>query len=280
MTGSLSDLPLWPKVMRLLATALLLGLAISQVIAYALPFNALDATSYSWAGEAWATTGSPYTEHPNVVNGNPMYRYAPWFAVPWIVLYRIPYIEQVWALLMAGCAVIAVVPMFREYGAKAIPLGGFMLGWLLAIGLNGNVQPAMIALLVWTLPNKWGPVGIAVAASLKATPMLFAVVYAARGEWRNLAVTLGLTALLVAPMLLFHYPHTEPGQTYSLLAESVVLWGAVTAVVGVAAWRLARTRYAWLGAAALVCVALPRAHFYDITYLLAGHTSKVPENER
>jgi hypothetical protein len=63
----------WP---RLVATAILLGLAMSQVIIYLIDFNPVDVESYLWAGQAWRTTGNPYTEAPVIVNDNPIYRYA------------------------------------------------------------------------------------------------------------------------------------------------------------------------------------------------------------
>lgn len=262
------------RLPRLVATALLLGLAISQVIIYVVRFDPIDATSYTWAGEAWRMTGNPYTEASFRVGDNPIYRYAPWFAVPWMGLSLLPHelVERAWALLMVACAFVAVIPMFRAHGARAIPFGGFMLGWLVAIGLNGNVQPAMIALLAWGVERRWGPVAIAVCASLKAVPILYAVVYAGRGEWRKVAVTVGLTAILVAPMLLYDIPaiSTSAGETYSLFAASPVLWAAVALATVACALLAARTRYAWLAAGAAVLMALPRAYAYDLTFLVPG----------
>lgn len=265
---------------RLLATALLLGLAISQVIHYTIAFNPVDIESYLWAGEAWRTTGNPYTEAAVIVNDNPIYRYAPWFALPWVGLSLLPHglVEIGWSALMVACAFVAVVPMFRAHGARAIPFGGFMLGWLIAIGLNGNVQPAMIALLAWTVERKWGPVAVAVCASLKAVPILYAVVYAGRGEWRKVGVSVALTALLVAPMLAFDIPgiSTAAGETYSLFATSPVLWaGVAVSSVGVA-FLAARSRFAWVAAGAAVLLALPRAFIYDLTFFVPGVADASP----
>ena len=264
----------WLRFPRLIVTAILLGVAFSQVVIYAVNFHPIDATSYTWAGEAWRTTGNPYTEFPDRVGDNPIYRYAPWFAVPWVALSLLPHglIESIWAVLMAACGVVAVVPMFRAYGLAALPFGGFMLGWLVAIGLNGNVQPAMIALLAWGVERRWGPVAIAVCASLKAVPILYAVVYAGRGEWRKVAVTVGLTALLVAPMLLFDIPAVSmmAGETFSLFSTSPILWAGVAASALGVAFQAARTRYAWAAAGATVLLALPRAYLYDLTFLLPG----------
>ena len=266
--------PLVAKVPRLVATALLLGVALSQVIFYLMPFEPVDATSYTWAGEAWRTVGNPYAEAPTVVDGNPIYRYAPWFAVPWVWLSLLPHdvVERAWAVLMAACGVIAVVPMFQAHGVRALPFGGFMLGWLVAIGLNGNVQPAIVAVLAWTLERKWGPLAIAACASLKAVPILFAVVYAGRGEWRKVAVTVALTGVLVAPMLLFEIPglSTAPGESYSLFATSPITWIVVAIGAVLATVAAARSRYAWAVAGTAVALALPRAFLYDVTFLAPG----------
>lgn len=265
---------------RLIAVAILIGVVLSQVAYYILQFDPIDTLSYSWAGEAWRTTGNPYSEAPFRVGDHPIYRYAPWFAVPWVALSVLPYeiLGLGWASLMVGCAFLAVVPLFRAHGMRAIPFGGFILGWLIAIGLNGNVQPAMMALLAWGVERRWGPAAIALCASLKAVPILYAVVYAGRGEWRKVAATLLMTGLLVAPMLLFEIPaiSTEAGVTWSLYSTSVVLWGGVALAATVAGFLLARTRYAWLFAGAAVALALPRAFFYDITFILPGIAESPP----
>lgn len=268
------------RLPRLIATALLLGLAMSQVIAHAVPFEPTDASSYTWAGQAWRETGDPYAPAPVIVDDNPIYRYAPWFAVPWMLLSLLPHdvVERVWALCMVVCAFIAVVPVFRSYGPRAIPLGGFMLGWLIAIGLLGNIQPALIALLTWGVERRWGPVAVGVCASLKAVPLLFALVYAGRGEWKKAVTACGVTAALTAPMLLFEIPDlsTQPGASYGLFAMSPYLW-MLTAVAGVVASLLfARSRYAWLAASTAVVLALPRAFFYDATFELVGATEPKP----
>lgn len=270
------------RVPWLLATGLLLGLAVSQVIAHAIPFQPTDASSYTWAGQAWRDTGNPYAAAPEIVEDNPIYRYSPWFAVPWIALSLLPHdlVERAWALAMVACAFVAVVPVFRAFGARAIPLGGFMLGWLVAIGLLGNVQPAMVALLTWGVERRWGPIAIAVCASLKAVPLLYALVYAGRGEWGKVAIALGLTGVLSAPMLLFDIPElsVSAGASYSLFSTSVGLWAVVTLAAVVAAWTMARTRYAWLGAGTAAALALPKAFLYDVTLLLPGASISRPSD--
>lgn len=270
--------------MRLIGVAIVVGIPLSQVIIKIADFNPADMASYLWAGEAWASTGNPYSQAPVIVDGNPIYRYAPWFALPWIGLSVLPsqLVELVWVLAMVTCAILAVIPLFRAYGVRAFPLGGFFLGWLIAIGLNGNVQPALVALLAWGVGRRWGPLAIAIAASLKAVPILYVIVYAGRGEWRKVAWTVALTVPLVAPMLLFDIPaiSTAAGESYSLYGISPLLWAVAAAVGSVTAFLLARTRWAWLSAGVAVLLALPRAFVYDITFLLPGLSERRPGERR
>lgn len=283
MLSALADAPRatpigpWARVMRLLALALVLGIPLSQAIAYAINFHPADASSYLWAGEAWRTTGNPYTPAAVIVDDNPIYRYAPWFALPWVALSLLPasMVELAWAAAMVACAFLAVTPLFRAYGFRAIPLGGFFLGFLIAIGLNGNVQPALIALLAWGVDRRWGPLAIALGASLKAVPILYVVVYAGRGEWGKVALTVALTIPLVAPMLLFEIPARSiaTGESLSLFHTSPIIWAVAAAAGVISAWWYARTRWAWLAAGVAILLALPRAFVYDITFLLPGLSS-------
>ena len=264
----------WVRAMRLVAMAIVIGVPLSQIVVYSTDFFPVDISSYLWAGEAWRTTGNPYAEAPLIVNDNPIYRYAPWFAVPWMALSLLPtqVVEYMWVAVMILCATLAVVPLFRSFGWRAFPVGGFFFGWLVAIGLNGNVQPALIAVLAWGLNRRWGPAAIAIAASLKAVPILYVLVYVGRGEWRKVAFTIAMAVALVAPMLLFKIPdvNTAAGTSYSLYGISPVLWGLIAIACAAIAVALARTRYGWLAAGTTVLMALPRTFIYDITFLLPG----------
>ena len=69
------------------------------------------------------------------------------------------------------------------------------------------MQPLLVLGLMWGVERRSGPLWIALGASLKGVPLLLALVYAGRGEWRRAAMALGLTAVLVAPALLFDLSH-------------------------------------------------------------------------
>lgn len=259
---------------RLVAVALAIGVPMSQWLVLALRFNPEDVTSYLWAGEAWRTLGNPYAPADELVGFNPIYRYAPWFALPWIWLSTLPHdaVGFAWAMAMAACAIAAVIPLFRAYGAAALPLGGFMLGWLLAIALQGNVQPAIVAALVWGVSGRFGPVVIAACASLKYAPILYVLVYIGRREWRRAALTMALTVGLLAPMVIFEIPSLafDTSGWPSLFHDAPVAWVLMLIVASAATLWLARGRWSWPAAGIAVVLAFPRAFNYDVTFLLPG----------
>lgn len=198
-----------------------------------------------------------------------VFRYSPWFAYAWIPLTYLP--EQLvragWLAGLAGGGLYAVSHLFNRRGVvTAVYLGATVLMGVQA----GNVHPLLVALLVATVGTRLGPVGIAVAASLKGFPLLLAIVYVGRRDWRSLALTMGLTAVLVVPFAfqdLSSYP-TNPERTLSLMTISPVLWGLVSVVAAAAAFGLSRTRYGWLAACVAVIAALPRLLLYDYSDLL------------
>lgn len=262
------------SVARLLAVAVAVGVPMAQFIALAFRFNPEDVTSYQWAGEAWRTLGNPYAPADELTGFNPIYRYAPWFAIPWVWLSTLPAdaVGFAWAMLMVACAVLAVVPLFRAFGMAAFPLGGFMLGWLLAIALQGNVQPAIVAALAWGMSGRYGPIVIAACASLKYAPILYVLVYVGRRDWRRAALTVGLTAVLLAPMLAFDVPSRALSTAGwpSLLSDAPIAWGAMLLGAIAATLWLAKGRWSWPAAGVAVVLAFPRAFNYDITFLLPG----------
>jgi len=175
-------------------------------------------------------------------------------------------------MAMAACAIAAVVPLFRAYGAAALPLGGFMLGWLLAIALQGNVQPAIVAVLVWGVSGRFGPLVIAACASLKYAPILYVLVYIGRREWRRAALTMALTVGLLAPMLIFEIPSLafDTSGWPSLFHDAPAAWVLMLILASAATLWLARGRWSWPAAGIAVVLAFPRAFNYDVTFLLPG----------
>jgi hypothetical protein len=253
--------------------AVLIGLAAWTEFTHAASLSSgSDMDAYWNAALRLRAGGTLYA--PGIATDSDLYRYAPWFAFAWIPLTFLPKgaVLLGWMTICLGAAIASVTPLLWR-GWAGIAVFTLLLPFQLEGAAFGNVQPILVLLLMWGVERRTGPLWIALAASLKATPILLAVVYAGRGEWRRAAVAVALTAVLVAPMLLFDlsgYSTDIGGGQQSLLLVSPFLWiPVVLAAVGAALW-LARTRYAWLAGAVAMTLALPRFLLYEIGFVLVG----------
>ena len=269
----LAPLPPWVRWMRLVALGIIGGMAVANVVWSIQTWPMGDVEIYWDAGQ-------------RVLAGEPLYpgdapfrsfRYAPWFAWLWAGFSALPYwlVAVLWqAALTAACALVAI-PFVRR-GVIGIAFAGLFIPLLFAVSAGGNVQALLVLSLLYGIDRRSGPFWIAIAASLRATPILFVAVYAARREWGRFWVALALTGILVAPML-WYDPATlvtgvaghEPG----LLAVSpwLFLVGvlACLGVTAVLAWR--RSPYTVIAAAAGAVIASPKLFGYDVTAFLAVH---------
>jgi len=160
------------------------------------------------------------------------------------------------------------VPLVRARAWLLVALFGPI---LVGISAVGNVQPLIVAALVWGVERRGGPFAIGLAASLKIFPILLAAVYLGRREWGRAAVAVAVTAILWTPALLYDLSGyaTDAGQAASLYAVPM-LWAVVVGLGIGLTLRYARSRFAWLAAATTVIVSLPRLFVYDVTYLMVG----------
>ena len=264
------------RIARIGALAIIAAMAIANVIWTLQTWPMGDIQIYWEAGgrirdgEPLYPGTSPYTS----------YRYAPWFAWLWAGFTYLPYdlVAAVWQATLLVATALVAIPFVRR-GLLGLAFAGLMIPLLFAVSAGGNVQALLVASLLFGIDRRSGPLWIAIAASLRATPFLFVAVYAARREWGRFWATIGLTAVLVAPMLLYQ-PETlltdVAGREPGLLAVSPVLWlgiAAVTlAVLVVMAWR--RSRYITLAAAAAAIIASPKLFGYDLTTFLAVHPDR------
>lgn len=264
------------RLVRLFPVGVGIGLFIASIVFSITNWTLEDMDAY-WDAATRLRAGEPlYREYadPTVAN---VYRYAPWFAFLWVPLTFLPkmVVATGWSVLLLAAVGAVLLPLVRDRTPAALAAAGLLGSFLLTIASVGNVHPLLIAALVFGLDRRSGPLWIAATASLKAVPIVFVLVYAARREWARVIATGVLTLLLIAPMLLFdlsHYP-TDPGElSYSFYNRLPVLWAASTAVlVGIAVLVAARrSRFAWLGMSIAVVAALPRTFGYDFTFVLAG----------
>jgi hypothetical protein len=200
------------------------------------------------------------------------YRYAPWFAYAFVPLASLPWnvLVVAWTGFTLACSLLAILPLLRDRRPQAVLLAGIFGPLLVAISLSGNVQAPLVALLVWALPTRWGPIAIGLAASLKLTPILLCIGYLSSRQWRQALTAAAIAILLWAPVLFFQIsPITfDSGGAAIGTWAWVVLLGGSTLVALWLAYR--RSRLAWLGAAVAAYLSTPRLYIYDTTILLTA----------
>jgi hypothetical protein len=133
----------------------------------------------------------------------------------------------------------------------------------------GNVQPLIIAGLLYALERRAGPIIIAAFASLKGVPVALTAVYVGRREWGRAVLAILGTALLTVPLLAFdltNYPLTDGGFDHH--------YGVPWPWTGLAAIALSavleRTRFAWLAGGVALLFLSPGVQAYHLTYVLLG----------
>ena len=255
------------------ALAVLVALASYALLTYAVSRGLGSDVSAYWEAAQRLRSGEPLYL-AGAANAPDLYRYAPWFAAVWIPLTYLPRdaVTAGWIGLMFAAALISTLPLLRR-GPAGWAAFAIFAPTQIEGAVFGNVQPLVVLVLLWGVERRAGPLWIALSASLKAVPLLLAIVYAGRGEWRRAALTMGLTALLVAPAFLFPLGgySTDPGpRQTSLAGVSLLIFIPVAAAAIAATWILARTRFGWLAGGLAMILSLPRFLDYEIGFLLVG----------
>ena len=214
------------------------------------------------------------TDDPNSYG---VFRYAPWFAWMWVPLTYLPRqaAELLWGAVLGLSSLAVLVALVRLRTAAAVALAVLLLPMFLSLVQVGNVQPLLVATLAFGISRRSGPLWIALAASIKATPILYALVYVARRQWWRVAIALVITAILLAPILFFNTSgyETDPGASFSLYYYFGPLAWAVAAGASVllAAWfAWQRSEWVWVAASVAVALCAPRAHVTYATFLVVG----------
>ncbi|HLE58695.1 MAG TPA: glycosyltransferase family 87 protein [Candidatus Limnocylindria bacterium] len=267
-----SSVPGW---IFFVAATLLFALMCYALSTYALSREVgADVAAY-WEAAERIRAGEPLYV-AGAANASDLYRYAPWFAFAWVPLTFLPReaVTAAWVGLMIVAAIVSTAPLVR-HGLAGTAAFSLFAPIQLEAAVFGNVQPLLVLMLMWSVERRSGPLWIALGASLKAVPLLLAVVYAGRGEWRRAGLAVLFTAVLVAPALLYDLSaySTDPGPgQISLTAVAGQLYLAVAiALVGLTfAAARARSRFAWLAGAGAMMAALPRLLPYEIGLLLVG----------
>ena len=267
------------RVARLIACAIAIGVGIAMIWANAISWELEDWRTYLVAAERVAQGGPVYdwsAGHEYV------YRYAPWFAyalTPFLALPR-PMADVIWSAIVVGATLGAVLPLLLHRSWAGVSMAVLGAGLLMRVASTGNVNPLIIAALVLGLQTRAGPIIVALAASLKATPLLFTAVFLAERRWVAAALTLGLTIVLVAPVAWLGYEIT-PGPSESIFQVSPVVWLLIApiALAILTVLTVAGSRYVALSAGVAAYLALPRSFLYDIALVLPGIARRTPRDE-
>jgi hypothetical protein len=253
----------------MVALAVIIGIGVNHVWWSIADWHLDDMDAY-WNAGLRLRAGEPLFPPVTDVLASEVYRYSPWFAWLWAPLTVLPreIVNVLWSAVLLAASAAAVWPLARRGAWIA---AAFFLPVLIGISAGGNVHALLIAALMLGVERRSGPLWIAIAASLKLFPILFALTYIGRRQWLKAAVTVAITVLLLAPYLrydLTNYVTTAGGA--ALLWDWPVVYGAaVVAAFGAALWA-ARTRYAWLASSVAVVLALPRSFLYDVTWVMVG----------
>jgi hypothetical protein len=233
-------------------------------------WGAADVSAY-WNAALRLQSGQPLYQ-AGLPTDTELYRYAPWFAYAWVPLTHLPrqLVEAGWTVILLAASFASTLPLLR-HGGPGIALCALLLPIQLDGAAYGNVQPLLVLVLMWGVTRASAPIWIALAASLKAVPILLVLVLLGRRQyWQALATGL-LFGVLVAPMVLFDLSgyNTDSGPMQLSLAQvSLPLWAAVALLAAFATWFWARTRFGWFFGSVALVAGLPRLLSYELGFLM------------
>jgi hypothetical protein len=261
--------PMHVRAARLIVLAILIGIGVSHVVFAIRDWPLGDMDVYLAAARRLRDGEPLYVAGDVAVNS---FWYAPWYAVLWVPLTFLPreIVAVAWSavLLVATAGIVVLLARNGPFGRVLALLVGPP---LVAVSAGGNVQSLMVLALLIGFHRGWGPVAVAMAASMKFTPILMVAAYVARREWLKAGVAVGGAALLLTPSYLMGITRAgvQSEAAPSLLGVSPVLYAAVIGLAVLLALRVPR-RHALLAAATAAVLALPRLFVYDVTLVASG----------
>jgi hypothetical protein len=236
-----------------------------------------DVRAYYDAG-ARLNAGQPLYDQPVGTDEAAFYRYPPLLAIAFRPLALLPYeaAALIWEAVLIGSFVWTIWRLGWRRPEVWIALGILAMPtvWSLVVG---QAQVLVTAFLVLGTPA-----GVALAANLKLFPILVAVYWLGRRDWRALGrLAAWMVGLIVLQLVLepagtiafLGFPSLEQvGEVRNLspYAISPVLWGVLVVAGGLVALRLAPTRWGWAAAVTLSVLATPRLLAYQLSTLIAA----------
>jgi hypothetical protein len=262
------------RAARILAAAIVIGWSVANVIQRVGDWSLSDMDAYWNAALRLREGGLLYPPVPDPAAVD-IFKYAPWFAWAWIPLTLLPkaVVGAAWSAVLVGASGAALVPLLRQISLARLSAAALLGSLLIWSAASGNVQPLLVAVLVHGVATRTGPIWIGVAASLKIFPLFYALVYVGRREWMRALVAACVAGLLWLPVFAYDLRHFQGGYADSpspLLAIHPALYALGVVVAVAVTLLLARSRFAWLAAAAGLFAVLPRVSLIDLTHLLVG----------
>jgi len=235
-----------------------------------------DVRAYYDAG-ARLNAGLPLYPSGADTNAPEFYRYPPLLAIAFRALALLPYpvAATLWeALILAAFGfslwrIGAGSSLWLALGILAMPIA-----WALAVG---QAQVVVTALMVIGAP--WA---VAVAGHLKVFPLLVAVFWLGRRDWRAVSWLVAWTAGLAALQLILEPAGTIAYLSFPNLAQvgdvnnlspytiAPILWAVLVMGGTILAVRMAPGRWGWAAAICLSVLATPRLLSYQLSTLTAA----------
>jgi hypothetical protein len=236
-----------------------------------------DVRAYYDAG-ARLNAGLPLYEQSATTNDPGFYRYPPLLAIAFRPLALLPY--ETAALIWEAFLIVLFIGTLVRLGIRN-EWTWIVSGWLAApIAWSLAVGQAQVA--VTFLVALGAPWAVALAGHLKILPIIVAVYWVGRRDWRSVgwfvAWMVGLTALtfvLEPAGTIAFIGFSDLGQVgevrnLSLYEISPLLWAAFVVGLIALALRFARTPAGWPLAVAASVLATPRLLMYQLSTLQAG----------
>lgn len=266
------------RLAQVVILAILVGIGLNHVVFAVRDWPLGDMDVYLAAAQRLRDGEPLYVAGDVAVNS---YWYAPWYAALWVPLTYLPreVVAVGWSAVLVAATVVVVVSLCGR-GRCGVALALLVGSALFAVSAGGNVQSLMVLTLLAGFHRPWGPLAVAAAASMKFTPILLALAYAARGEWMRAGLSVALAAVLVVPSVLMGITvaGVRSEAAPSLIGVSPVLYVAVVVAAAGLVFALPR-RHRLLAAAATAVVALPRLFVYDVTFVAVG-AARDPDESR
>ena len=272
------------RVLAIVAAVLGLVFGLQNAAHHAATDPFVDLHTYYDAGTR-LNAGEPLY-NPNATESKGLYLYPPFLAIMFRPLALLPF-DTVAALWLAA-SIVAIVLTIRRAGIRepvVIALGVLALPILWSLSI-GQVEPFITLLMAFG-----SPVGIGIATSIKLVPVLVAVYWVLRRDWRALGRLAATLAVLGVFQLVLEPEATrtwlELGwmrpaffvNTISPYGVSPILWVAFVLALWLLVWRLRRSRHAWAAAVALAVLVHPRLLAYQLMSLLAGFAGPGTDDE-